>query len=298
MNSKHIVTLASSIGFTPSLKQPGEFILIATMYDQYGRELDQTTQAVVARATDWNIGINSLTSNGDITVGIQRTGYSILAEAVCELAVSAEGGWSSTYYVDVAYSDFAPVILIENPGGIEKDEKITAVLSCSVPFDVDDDPEDDSRSTYYKSENLLAVSSNDVGWIIGVAGLVLVVAWLLGAIQAPTSQARKPTSSKPETEKTSNEKTAASTMNEPLDDIQIQPDEGKETGDSEPVVEEETIIESTIEIIESVEESTVEDEDTTASGRLANLRDEMDTDGTPERTGSIEDRMKKFFGNE
>lgn len=276
----------------------GFFTMELSAHDRYGRELEHISESVVARESGWNVGISSLTADGDITIGIQRNGYSLLANAVCELEVQADGGWSTTYIVDIAYAEYAPVIFIENPTTIERDEKITATLGCSVPFDIDDDPEDDSRSTYYKSENLLAVSSNDVGWIIGVAGLVLVVAWLLGAIQAPTSQARKPTSSKPETEKTSNEKTAASTMNEPLDDIQIQPDEGKETGDSEPVVEEETIIESTIEIIESVEESTVEDEDTTASGRLANLRDEMDTDGTPERTGSIEDRMKKFFGNE
>ena len=85
------------------------------------------------------------------------------------------------------------------------DEKITATLACSVPFDIDDNPEDDTQSAYYKSESLLAVSSNDVGWIVGVAGLVLVVAWLLGAIQAPKPPTPKPSTGKGEARTNVNE---------------------------------------------------------------------------------------------
>ena len=58
------------------------------------------------------------------------------------------------------------------------------------------------------------------------------------------------------------------------------------------------VIESTIEVIESVEETPLDTADATASGRLASLREEIGTDGAPQREGSIEDRMKKFFGNE
>ena len=53
--------------------------------------------------------------------------------------------------------------------------------------------------------------------------------------------------------------------------------------------------ENSNEVIESIE--VIEQEDTTASGRLASLRDELgDGDGL-QREGSIEDRMKEFFGD-
>nr|ADD93172.1 hypothetical protein [uncultured archaeon MedDCM-OCT-S06-C18] len=270
---------------------PGEFILMATMYDQFGRELDQITQAVVSRASDWNIGINSLTSNGDITVGIQRTGYSVLAQAVCELEVSAEGGWSSTYYVDVAYSDFAPVILIENPGEIEKDEKITAVLSCSVPFDLDDDPEDDTASTFYKPESLLSVSSSDVEWIIGSAIIVMAIAWLAGLIRprqktiASESPLRREELEPPQKEVSVEE----------IDDIQF--DVGEEEAAVEFSERELTPIDDVTSTIEIIEHDDIpEESNPSASGRLASMRDELDENDVEEREGSIEDRMNQFFG--
>ena len=276
----------------------GLFSVGLSAHDRYGRELEHITESVVARESGWNVGISSLSADGDITIGIQRTGYTLLANAVCELSVEAEGGWSTTYIVDIAYAEYAPVIFIENPNSIERDEKITATLACSVPFDIDDDPEDDTQSTYYKSESLLAVSSNDVGWIVGVAGLVLVVAWLLGAIQAPKPPTPKPSTGKGEARTKVNEEEPTTTAPETLDDIQLQTVEDEAPSEPEPSADEDMVIESTIEVIESVEETPLDTADATASGRLASLREEIGTDGAPQREGSIEDRMKKFFGNE
>ena len=50
-----------------------------------------------------------------------------------------------------------------------------------------------------------------------------------------------------------------------------------------------------IEVFDEVE-TAPEPVDKTASGRLASLRQEMGGDDVDEREGSIEDRMKKFFG--
>ena len=276
----------------------GFFSVELSAHDRYGRELEHISESVVARESGWNIGISSLSADGDITIGIQRTGYTVLANAVCELSVEAEGGWSTTYIVDIAYAEYAPVIFIENPNSIERDEKVTATLACSVPFDIDDDPEDDTQSTYYKSESLLTVSSNDVGWIVGVAGLVLVVAWLLGAIQAPKPQSSKPSTRKQEAKTKVTQEEQTPTAPESLDDIQLQTVEDETPSEPEPSVDEDMVIESTIEVIESMEEAPLDTTDATASGRLASLREEIGTDGAPEREGSIEDRMKKFFGNE
>ena len=137
-----------------------------------------------------------------------------------------------------------------------------------------------------------------MGWIVGVAGLVLVVAWLLGAIQAPKPQSSKPSTRKQEAKTKDTEEEQAPTAPESLDDIQLQTVEDETSCEPEPSVDEDMVIESTIEVIESVEEAPLDTADATASGRLASLREEIGTDGAPEREGSIEDRMKKFFGNE
>ena len=79
--------------------------------------------------------------------------------------------------------------------------------------------------------------------------------------------------------------------------MQLQPVEEPEEEVSEPFVEED-IVESTVEVIEAVEETDTELTNTTASGRLATLREEIVTDDAPQREGTMEDRMKKFFGNE
>ena len=286
----------SLVGWDP---QPGLFDVMLTGYDQYGRNLADVQTSVIAREQGWNVGISSLTSDGDINIGIKRNGYDLLEGAVCELLVEAEGGWSTTYIVDVAYAEYAPVIQIKNPNSIERDEKVTATLGCSLPFDVDDNPEDDSLSTYYKPANILAVSSSEIGWIVGVAGLMVAVAWLLGAVQIGSkSQAMRPSEKKPakrpQTEENSQSKTQTEQLEEE-DDMQMEvvvsptedsvPEEELSIGESEPVVE----------VFDEIE-AEPESEDDTASGRLANLRQEIGGDQVDDRQGSIEDRMKRFFG--
>ena len=276
----------------------GLFAIELSAYDQYGRELETVQEEAIARETGWNIGISSLTTDGDITVGIKRSGYTLLAEAVCELRVEAAGGWSTTYIVDIAYSEYAPLVFIENPKSIERDEKITATLGCSVPFDIDDDPDDNSMSSYYKTESALAVSTNDVGWIVGVAGLVLALSWLLGVLQSPTKQPKPVGRKRSENTASTQTDSKQAPSSEPVDDIQIQPDT-EEQGEEAPEVEDEqniAALESTIEVIESIQGLEEEETDASASGRLASLREEMGTDDAPAREGSLEDRMKDFFG--
>ncbi|MGB2071123.1 MAG: CARDB domain-containing protein, partial [Poseidonia sp.] len=279
--------------------EPGVFDVMLTGYDQYGRTLADARVSVVAREQGWNVGISSLTSNGDINIGIKRSGYGLLEDAVCELLVEAEGGWATTYIVDVAYAEFAPVVQIKNPSSIERDEKITATLACSLPFDVDDDPEDDTMSTYYKPANVLAVSSSDIGWIIGVAGLVVAIAWLLGAVQVGgKKQAQTP----PAKQKAQHPTPAggveeASYDKAPSDEDDMQL-ELVSAPDEEPAIEDDSEVEASqpmVEVFEEIE-TAPEPVDATASGRLASLREEMGGDDVNEREGTLEDRMKKFFG--
>ena len=292
----------SMTGWNPD---PGMFDVVLSGYDQFGRILADKSMSVVARESGWNVGIAILTTDGDISIGIRRTGYELLVDAVCELNVVSEGGWEANYIVDVAYvGNNAPVITIENPGILERDEKITATIHCNTPFDVDDNPDDDSKSSYYKTESILAVSSNDIGWIVGVAAIVLAVSWLLGFIR-PSSQtsSQKTTKAKdaPRTPQEDGEEQSASDASpereEWVDDLSLQIEEVPEQVQEEAI--EELIVEvestSTVEVIESIE--VVEEENVTASGRLASLRDELGEAEGPTREGSIEDRLKKFFGD-
>lgn len=277
---------------------PGSFDVKLTGYDQYGRNLLAIDTPVVAREQGWNVGISSLTSDGDINIGIKRSGYELLEDAVCELSVEAEGGWSTTYIVDIAYAEYAPVILIKDPNSIERDERVTATLSCSLPFDVDDNPEDDSLSTFYKPENVLSVSSNEIGWIVGVAVLVIALSWLLGAVQVGTKQSReKPvsTNSTKDTNPREEPKAAQSTKEvEEQDDFHLEAAPSAEASPTENdtnTVDEATVVE----VFEEVETEPVP-EDITPSGRLASLRQELGGEEMVGREGTMEDRMKKFFG--
>ena len=289
----------SVVGWTPS---PGLFDVQLTGHDQFGRELAFESTSVVARATGWNVGIHSIDASGDIEVSIKRSGYEILTNAVCEVTVEAEGGWSTSIVVDITYPELlARPIGIDNPGGLTKDERITASIACSLPFDLDDNPDDDSMSDFYETESLLAVSSSDVGWIVGVGAFIVALAWLIGFIQP--QQTRK---SDVKSASTSKKRPADTELKSEEVDVEVEEDdfnlqidevdvpETNEESTEEP--SNETIESTTIEVIERIEEAV--EEEPTASGRLASLREEMGTDSGVEREGSLEDRMSKFFGDD
>lgn len=304
MGTQELVNL-SVVDWTPD---PGMFDVVLVASDQFGRELDRSEVSVTSRASNWNIGINSLTSDGDITIGIKRTGFSILEDAVCELTVEASGGWSTSYIVDIAYADFAPVVFIENPNTIEKDEQIIASIGCSVPFDVDDNEDDDTASTFYKAEGLLSVTSNDVGWVVAIAALLFAGAWFGGVIRPPSSSS---TGSRPPRERTpsesgnengsssadgSQEETVSPENDAEEEDIQMVVEQRERVGETLEVSDEGVETVSVVEVGEAVDPEQ-NPTPVTASGRLASLREEIVEDEVVEPKGSIEDRMKDFFGD-
>lgn len=291
-------------GWSPS---PGEHVLVLRVHDQFGRLLDDVTITTVARATGWNIGVNSIQSEGDITVGIQRTGYSILADTVCVLVVEADGGWSSSYVVDIAYAAFAPVISIEEPAGVEKDERITATIGCDAPFDVDDDPSDNTASTYHKPSSALAVSSSDVAFIAGTAVIIVVVAWVAGVVRPRPARGKRQTIEQveeqpPAPSAKTPEPLPSTSSEEDDDDISIVLDDDHDHMDDDRTTEVDVHDEPVPQTSEQDAAALVEHipvVDTTPSGRLASLREEMGADGQDsEPTESIEDRMSRFFGDE
>ena len=279
----------SVLDWTPN---PGEFTIQLNLLDQFGRSLDQEEQSVIARETGWNIGINSMTSDGSITIGIKRSGYSVLNNAICQLTVESDRDWSVTFFVDIAYSDYAPVIVIEDPGVLEKDDKLTASIGCSSPFDIDDDPTDNTLSTYYDSANPLVIESGDAGWVIGVAAFILAAAWILGFIQTkkpeerePARQTKKRGMSEEPPEQTSEE------ISEVEESMSLEIEEIPEQENEKEQDLQDDVLPSTIEIIDEP----VPEPDATASGRLASLRDELTEDNSTPPSEPLEDRMSRFF---
>ena len=230
-------------------------------------------------------------------MSIKRTGSEILEEAVCELEIKAEGGWSTVVLVDISEQ---PLIQIKNPGNIERDELITATLGCSLPFDVDDIPEDDSLTGYYKPESLLAVSSSDAGYIIGVAATVVLVSWLVMTQRKPKASAK----AKPAARSTGGSGGNLADERENTVEIQQEDDfnlqvEGIEEQPEEEVEPTEAFGSDEDMMVEVIETTVVEEEtDTTASGRLASLREEIAPSDDAGKQGSLEDRLNQFFGGE
>ena len=163
----------------------------------YGRILSQESITTLSRATGWNIGIHSFNADGDIRIGIERAPtYERLANTICQIHISSDdGNWEVTKIIDIAGSDYAPTILINNPGTLKTDMKLTATLSCEQPYDIDDNVEDNVMSTFYKEDSVLVVGGDDMVIATGLAAILIVIAWLAGLFKAGTTKTRDEASS-------------------------------------------------------------------------------------------------------
>ena len=274
--------------------QAGMIDVQVMVIDSYGRILDVQSISTVARSSGWNIGIYSFSSeDGDLTISIQREQYERLADVTCRIEVislSQQSDWSTTRVVDIARSDYAPVVFINNPDGIENGINLEATLSCDSPYDVDDNPDDDTMNAVFKAKIQPVVEQSDIFTSIGVASVLLIVAFFAGIFSQnkPQKQPKKNLQSKPLPKITRDE-------SEIIEEVEDDDDEFSFVYDEEAMVE---VIETPVEEI-PVEEVIIdidEESDETASGRLASLRDEIGEDG--DKSQSREDRMNRFFGNQ
>ena len=258
--------------------------------DSYGRILEEQSIETVARASDWNVGIFSFKANDDLTISIQRTGWTVLNDVNCQVLVeNLDSDWSTVKLVDIAGSDFAPVVTLPAPTGMSQDDELRATVSCDAPYDIDDDPEDDQKIAFYSAPAEPIVETSEVLVSIVVATILLIVAFLAGATRTepkPTGTLRKGTEEVKSVVEPKEEDP------EPIEEIDKFSFEPAEQIDEIPMQDETTqaIVES-IEVIDLPDE-----EDATPSGRLASMRDEITSD-RPSSEGR-QDRMRKFFGNE
>jgi hypothetical protein len=251
----------------------------------------------MSRQSGWNVGIETIDIDGDsITVGIKRQGHSMLGSATCRLLLSEpDSGWSNSVFVDISSGAYAPILSIVRPEVIESGSLVTAEVSCESPWNLDDDPNDDTSSAIAGAIPLVEFGSGDVVWTISVATILIGIAWLGGIIgtrrDKPIEKQSVPTKSKEPVKKIEEI---------PIDDSEI---DDMSLDDLDDLIEEIPEIEIEEEIKKSVVKEIVEHkqiiEDSSASGKLGALRREIATDDD-DNTEKIEEedlnsRMDRFF---
>ena len=261
--------------------------IVLMFIDSYGRVIDEESVSVISRSNGWNIGVASVESDGDITVGISRESntYQRLIDVTCKLTITrAQDVLVTTVIVDIGGSEYAPVIVIKNPGNIDDSEQITAVIGCDAPFDIDENPDDDSKTADYNEESSISVSGDDVLITVMVAAILVVIAFFAGLLQIKNEEKQQPINKV---------------------EVKLNDDSGKEIEVQEELDHfnlefEEEVVEQSDEVIdldeaetEIIEES-IQEPDNSASGRLASLRDELDDDNVIQRR-PLRDRMDDFF---
>lgn len=208
--------------------------------------------------------------------------------------------------VDVT-GTFAPTVVVEAPADMETDTNINASIGCLSPFNLESDMSDNSAESWYVAPNQLQISGNDL--IISVAITILITAILaaLGILKSPKStddlvgtqnsetQNVKRTTDKPKREEEITSKSGSDEIQRQkelaIQSMQKKMDESENFEDSE--------LKSQEEVIELEEEATTKEPvavDNSVQGRFAALRNEINSDDDVQNQESIEDRMKKFFG--
>jgi hypothetical protein len=97
--------------------------------------------------------------------------------------------------VDIS-ATLAPKLSVPRPTG-ESNVPVNATFSCQAPWDVDDDPSDNTHDLVLSSQpNILPVGSDTV-YAIGTGLLIIAVLWLLGVIRPASLQPLTTTPRKP-----------------------------------------------------------------------------------------------------
>ena len=258
---------------------PGELVIRIVGYDGNGVEVVSIETEQVSRQSNWNVGIASFSATGDLDIAITRTNYGVLGDVNCILTVtSSTSSYRIERVVDVEGAQFAPIVKIQNPEVSDR-EGLSATIECNSPFDVDDDPSDNTATAIYVEESEGIVTTNNLLW--GSAITILIVgAYLLVMQRKQAEVLQEALQSKPKAKKTKAEE-EIEVIDEIEDDISL------ETIQEEIEYEEEPV--------SLVEEITDLETDLSPSGRLDTIRQELEPDVEVEETTSIEERMSNFF---
>lgn len=281
-NASSIVNLSTS-NWDP---EPGIVVVEVLIIDSNGIQLHSETTTHVARQSGWNLRVSSLTVNDNfVEVGIDRTGYQMMEGSVCQLNIEViDGNWEKSMAIDVYGSVYAPGVSIERPNEIGDGAEVSATISCLAPWDVDDNPGDDSMTVYASNLPVVTYGSSDVYWTIGIALLMMVIAFFAGVLNFQRNEQELVEKKLPESSQRPKpvveEKGEVQLVQEdtPKDDLSFDDMSlEQELGDMSESLAEENIDQGN-EITVEPEEDVIDIDETSASGRLSALRKEMATD--------------------
>jgi len=213
-----------------------------------------------------------------------------LVGITCLLTVESPGSsWEGeTQVIDIGGIDYAPIIKIDDPSVLDKDDLVKAELRCSIPYDIDDNSEDDTAQAFFQPAKTSALEESDFIFGILTAIAVLSLAYFVGLLNNKNPNKPKPTKQ---------ETTKPTTPNQATEKVVEVTDIVSEIDDFSLELEQETDVTAPIDIDEAppIGSTIDEEDDYTASGRLASIRDEMSSDDKPKDTRPLGDRMADFF---
>jgi len=275
--------------------EPGSVTVEVLVIDSNGLELYSKSTDHIVRQSGWNLKVGSLSVDENyVDVGIDREGYQMMEGSVCKLRISiVDGDWEKSVSLDVFGSTYAPSVRIDRPSEMEDGAEVSATVSCQAPWDIDDNPDDDSMTVYASNKPLVTYESGDLYWTIGIAIVMLIIAFFAGILnfQKPSVQEKEKhaPSIKTETKETPKQNSDVQLVsnNIDLDDISLgdEPEKSSEEIIESPDVNEEEMIEP--------EEEVIDIDDGTASGRLSALRREIASDSGVQNK-SREDLSKRL----
>ena len=294
-NESSIVNLSVS-NWDP---EPGIVAVEILIIDSNGLQLYSETTTHVVRQSGWNLRVSSLVVNDNfVEVGIDRSGYQMMEGSFCQLMIEViDGNWEKNIAIDVFGSIYAPSVSIERPDEIGDGAEVSATISCLAPWDVDDNPDDDSMTVYASNLPVVTYGSSDVYWTIGIALLMLVVAFFAGVLNFqrndPVLVEKELPNSKQQTKTVTEKKEEVQLVQDEIsnDDMSLDDMSFDEPAErSEPIAEQK---EPETDLIVEPEEEVIDIDDSTASGRLSALRKEMATD-SGEKDNSRDELSKRL----
>lgn len=278
--------------------KPGLVSVEVLVIDSNGLELFSKTTSHIARQSGWNLKVSTLVVDDNyVDVGIDRSGYQMMEGSVCQLDIVVEDGdWDKSVALDIYGSTYAPSVRIDRPSAIEDGAEVSATVSCLAPWDIDDNPSDDSMTVFASNIPLVKYESGDLYWTFGIAIVMLIVAFFTGLLNIQRSEIKDlkapSKTTKGETKPSPEQKEVVELINDTAGDDDIS------LGDENTMIEisndsEETMEEEFIE----PEEEAIDIDDDSASGRLSALRKEMASDSNekPESRDDLSKRLDSFL---
>ena len=76
----------------------------------------------------------------------------------------------------------SPRVDLDRPSEIEDGAEVSATISCLAPWDIDDNPADDTMTTHADKRPLVTYESTDIYWSGAVAIIMLIAAYFGGLL--------------------------------------------------------------------------------------------------------------------